>query len=156
MPETIVQLTVSEADLVALAGRMAAVLVAGDCVALWGDLGAGKTTFARALIRALVGDADLEVPSPTFALRQDYASDRAAVVHFDLYRIAEPRDLDELGFDDAPARAITVVEWPERAGDRVPPNAIGVYLRDGPTAGVRDVTITVADVDRQRIAAVFQ
>ena len=110
-----------EPALVALAGRLARVLVAGDCVALRGDLGAGKTTFARALIRAFVADPALDVPSPTFALRQDYAGPRGAIVHLDLYRITEPllrpirRAMPNLGgIDISPVILILLIILTER------------------------------------------
>src|SRR4029079_431860 len=95
----------------------------GDVVGLAGDLGAGKTTFARAVIRSLAGDPTLEVPSPTFTLVQSYPG-RVPVAHFDLYRIGAPGEGDEIGFDDAPTDSAVLVEWPERAGDRMPPERL--------------------------------
>src|SRR5436853_3095838 len=82
-----------------LAIDVAAMLAPGDLVTLSGDLGAGKTTFARAVIRHLAGDHRVEVPSPTFTLVQTYALPRFTVVHGDLYRVSEPRELIELGFE---------------------------------------------------------
>lgn len=102
---------------------------AGDVIALKGDLGAGKSTLARALIRALADDANLEVPSPTFTLVQSYET-RVPVDHFDLYRLSTPDELDELGLDDALAQGVVLVEWPERAGDRLPENALWVDLAE--------------------------
>lgn len=102
-------------------------LRAGDAIALKGDLGAGKSTLARALIRALADDAGLEVPSPTFTLVQSYET-RIPVHHFDLYRLSSPDELDELGLDDALAQGAALIEWPDRAGDQLPANALQVEL----------------------------
>jgi N-acetylmuramate 1-kinase len=108
-----------EAATAAFAEDVALCLAVGDVVALSGDLGAGKTTFARALLRALTDDPDLEVPSPTFTLVQAYAG-RLNVAHFDFYRLSGSDELDEIGFADAAAEGAVVVEWPERAGGRLP------------------------------------
>ncbi len=88
---------------------LALALRPGDCLALVGDLGAGKSTLARALIRAIAGEPDLEVPSPTFTLVQDYELS-LPIAHFDLYRIADPDELDELGLDEMLARGACLVE----------------------------------------------
>lgn len=141
MPGLAHHLVLTELELAALAERLALHLCAGDSIALRGDLGAGKTAFARALIRALVGDPLHDVPSPTFALRQDYESARGAIVHFDLYRIADPRELDEIGFDEALQQAITVIEWPERAGTSLPPVTLAVTLQEADVPDRRRVTI---------------
>src|SRR5215813_5447160 len=87
---------------------IAAIIEPGDVITLSGDLGAGKTTFARAFIRYLAGDDTIEVPSPTFTLTQTYALLRFAVVHADLYRLSGPTELIELGFDDVPQDAVTL------------------------------------------------
>src|SRR5262249_51508642 len=116
----------------------------GDVITLSGDLGAGKTTFARALIRYLAGDETIEVPSPTFTLTQTYALPRLTVVHADLYRLAGSSELRELGFDDAPEGAVTLVEWPDRAAGFLPADRLDIALtlepRNGPTT--RNVRIT--------------
>ncbi len=104
----------------ALAEDVAIALARGDVVALSGGLGSGKTTFARALIRAIAGDPSLEVPSPTFTLVQTYSDGRLPVAHFDLYRLSAPEELDEIGLDDAVADGAVLIEWPERAGSRLP------------------------------------
>lgn len=106
-----------EAATARLADDVATVLKPGDLVALSGELGAGKSAFARALIRSLAADPRLEVPSPTFALRLDYDLPRLRLVHADLYRIAAAGELDELGLEEALGEAAVVVEWPERAPD---------------------------------------
>ena len=98
---------------------LAEFLQPGDIVALSGGLGGGKTTLARALIRELTGDPELEVPSPTFTLIQPYeAKNGRQIVHADLYRLRGPDELVELGFDEMTDTAITLVEWPERLGQR--------------------------------------
>ena len=103
-----------EAATIRFGEDMALILRKGDCLALSGDLGAGKSTFARALIRAVADDPALEVPSPTFTLVQSYAL-RLPIAHFDLYRIADAAELDELGFDEALSDGACLVEWPEKA-----------------------------------------
>ena len=108
---------------------LAAVLRPGDVLALQGDLGMGKTTLARAVIRALHGDSDLEVPSPTFTLVQAYQA-RFPIQHFDLYRLASPDELEELGFEEAMRDGVMLIEWPERAEDRLPGDAVVVVLSE--------------------------
>ena len=103
-----------DAATAALGHRLADALRPGDLVLLSGDLGAGKTTLARALVRAMVGDPDLDVPSPSFALVQPYDAAGRTILHADLYRLASEREIDELGLFDRPD-SIVLVEWPERA-----------------------------------------
>jgi len=109
-----------------LGDAIATRLARGDAVALWGDLGAGKTTLARAILTALAVTGD--VPSPTFTIVQGYETPRLAVGHYDLYRIKSARELDELGWDDALDNGAVLVEWPERAPERLPPDALHVRL----------------------------
>ena len=99
----------------------------GDVFALEGDLGSGKTALARAFIRSLTGD-DEDVPSPTFTLVQTYETPGLAVRHYDLYRIQNPRELDELGLDEALEEGAVLIEWPENAGNRLPADALHVVL----------------------------
>lgn len=121
----------SEQALTRFACDVAMALGPGDCLLLEGDLGAGKSTFARAAIRALAGDREgrLEVPSPTFTLVQTYDL-RFPVAHFDLYRIGDPAELDELGLSDALEVGIALVEWPERAEGNLPAGPIRVALSE--------------------------
>jgi N-acetylmuramate 1-kinase len=111
---------------------IASTLQQGDVLTLSGDLGAGKTTFARAMIRYLAGDETIEVPSPTFTLMQTYDLPHFSVVHADLYRVSSTAELVELGFDDLPDDAVVVVEWPDRAADLLPPNRLDVSLTLAP------------------------
>lgn len=115
----------------ALAGHLATAVSAGDCLALSGDLGTGKTSFARALLAAL--GVDEEVPSPTFALVQTYQAGPLAVAHFDLYRLDDPDDVAELGFDDALDTGLVLVEWPDRLGAALPEDRLDICftLADG-------------------------
>ena len=110
----------SEASTAALAAQIGDLLHADDLVTLSGDLGSGKTTFARALLRHLTGDAQLEVPSPTFTLMQIYAGPDFPIVHADLYRIKKPEELADLGWEEASEGALVMVEWAERAGGILP------------------------------------
>ena len=109
-----------------LGAAVARLLGAGDVVALYGELGAGKTTLARALITEL-GFAG-EVPSPTFTLVQSYELSPADVWHFDLYRIDDPEEIIELGIEEALAEAISLIEWPEHMGDLLPPERLDIVL----------------------------
>jgi hypothetical protein len=128
-----------EAATIELGEDLALALKAGDCLALSGDLGTGKSTLARAFLRAMADDDALEVPSPTFTLVQSYEL-RIPVAHFDLYRLADVSELDELGFDEALSDGICLVEWPENALAALPQSRLTAtfsHLGDG-----RVVTIT--------------
>jgi tRNA threonylcarbamoyl adenosine modification protein YjeE len=114
------------AETIALGSRIAAGLEPGDCVALAGDLGAGKTTLARAILRAL--GVRETVPSPTFTLVQCYETGRCPVRHYDFYRIEKASEIAELGFDEALAEGVALVEWPERAGTSIPDASLHVGL----------------------------
>jgi tRNA threonylcarbamoyl adenosine modification protein YjeE len=119
-----------------LGRAIASGLQAGDAVALWGDLGAGKTTLARAILQALGVTED--VPSPTFTIVQSYDT-APPVAHYDLYRIKHSGEMAELGFDDALDQGAVLVEWPERAPEILPPEALHVRLalrEDGRSARV--------------------
>lgn len=141
-----------EAATVRLGEDVAAALKPGDLVLLDGDLGAGKTTLARGLIRALAGDPSLDVPSPTFTLVQVYDL-KPEVHHFDLYRLTSPSDLHELGLDEALVDGVALVEWPQRAGDRLPPGGIRVLLEhdgDGRVARFDGPDGAIARIARSR------
>src|ERR1044072_6350327 len=110
----------SEEALLQVVGDLTAALQPGDFVSLTGDLGSGKTTFARALIRHLAGDEQFEVPSPSFTLVQTYTLPRFTITHADFYRVTDASELTELGFDDLSADSVTLLEWPERVPQILP------------------------------------
>lgn len=112
----------------ALARDVAGLVGADDLVTLSGELGAGKTTFARTLIRTLVKDPELETPSPTFTLMQIYETRDFPIVHADLYRIKDPSELAELGWDEAAEGALVLVEWAERAGAALTGDRLDIAL----------------------------
>lgn len=147
-----------EAATAALGADVAAALAPGDVVALHGDLGAGKTTLARAVVRALAGDPALEVPSPTFTLLQSYTTPTLAVAHFDLYRLADASELEEIGFNDALVEGAVLIEWPERAGDGLPARRLDIHLEpagNGRSARVAGDSASLARFERSRAARAF-
>ncbi len=134
--------TLSEDEVAVLARRLAPALRMGDFLALYGDLGAGKTVFARALIRALVGRDDEEVPSPTFALMQPYEAPRFAIHHFDFYRLSGPDEAQELGLGEALAAGVVIAEWPERLGGGLPADRLDITLTETNDPLLRRVELT--------------
>ncbi len=103
-----------------LGATLAARLKPGDVVGLKGELGAGKTTLARAILRAAADDPALIVPSPTFTLVEVYETPQGIYWHFDLYRLETPEQVFELGWEEARAEGIVLLEWPERLGPLLP------------------------------------
>ena len=125
-----------------LAAALAPLLAPGDVLTLAGDLGAGKTTFARHVIRLLADEPGLDVPSPTFSLIQTYETPRGLVVHADLYRLGDASELAEIGWDET-GGSILLVEWPERAGGELSGERLSLTFEidsDNPK-GARAVTI---------------
>lgn len=115
-----------DAATAALGARIGAAARRGDVVALIGDLGAGKTTLARGLIRSLAGP-DTEAPSPTFTLVQSYVAPALTIWHFDLYRLKDSREARELGLEEA-VDGLALIEWPERLGRDLPHARLEVRL----------------------------
>src|SRR5579864_2928097 len=107
----------------------------GDVITLTGDLGAGKTAAARAMIRYLAGDDTVEVPSPTFTLAQTYDLPSFPLVHADLYRVNDPIELEEIGLSPLPDGTTALIEWPERAPGVLPPDRIDIALSHRPALG---------------------
>ena len=120
--------THSEKETAQIAENLAPSLKSGDIILLHGTLGMGKSVFARALIRKLTGQADLDVPSPTFTLVQLYESRSFPIHHYDLYRIEEPEEILQLGWEDSLAEGIVIVEWPERLGPYKPTARLDITL----------------------------
>ncbi len=137
-----------------LAARLARCLRRGDLVALEGELGSGKTAFARALIRDLAG-AEIEVPSPSFTLVQRYELPGITVTHADLYRLASPGDLLDLDLEEALEEGALLVEWPERAGELLPADRLCLRFAFLPGRGeqAREVRIAAGPSWRDRLAS---
>lgn len=143
-----------EAATGALARALAARSAPGDVIALEGDLGAGKTAFAREFIRARLaadGIAAGAIPSPTFTLVQIYDAPSGVIWHVDLYRLEGPDESAELGLEEAFAEAICLIEWPERLAGALPPATLTVALRQGETAEARIARISNGEAWAERL-----
>lgn len=148
------RLLANEAETAVFAAKLAAIVRAGDVIALRGDLGTGKTALVRAFVRAR-GRPDEEVPSPTFTLVQIYEpSDAAAPAawHFDLFRLTSADDALELGIEDAFAQAVTLIEWPDRLGALLPARRLEVTLQPGPDPDSRRLSLAGDDAWRARLS----
>jgi tRNA threonylcarbamoyl adenosine modification protein YjeE len=147
-----------EAATARLAAALAPMFMAGDLVTLAGSLGAGKTTFARYVIRRLSGNPELDVPSPTFSLMQTYDTAQGRVVHADLYRLGGGAELAEIGWEEAGLGAILLVEWPDRAGEDLSGERLELTFEidaENPS-GARHVTINPHGNWPDRIARALQ
>jgi tRNA threonylcarbamoyladenosine biosynthesis protein TsaE len=122
-----------------LAHKIAKVAKPGDVVALVGDLGVGKTAFARAFIGARGGNS--EVPSPTYTLVQVYEFEKADIYHFDLYRIEDSEEIFELGIEDAMYSGISLIEWPDRMGPYIPFERLDIILTSCIDENAREVVL---------------
>ena len=136
----------------AFAARIAALAEIGDVIALKGDLGAGKTTFARAFIRACGGME--EVPSPTFTLVQIYDLATAAIWHFDLYRLKSPDEAWELGIEDAFGGGISLIEWPEQLGHLLPRYRLEITFLFADRPEARRALIVAGEDWQERLAGI--
>lgn len=134
----------SPVDTARCAARLGALLTPGDTVLLSGDVGAGKTHFARALIQSQLAEPE-DVPSPTFTLVQTYAGEKGEIWHADLYRLASTQEIEELGLSDAFDGAICLVEWPDRLGDLAPSRALLLTFEPGIEPEQRLLTIVWKD-----------
>jgi len=143
-----------EAGSARLAQLLALKIGRGDVIALSGELGAGKTTLARALIGALTGNSGAEVPSPTFSLHQTYVTPRLTVAHFDFYRLSGAEDAPELGFEEAANDGAVIVEWPERAAALLPANRFEVSFAEAASPDARLVTVRGIGTAAPRVARI--
>ncbi len=139
----------------ALARAVAGLARPGDFIGLVGELGSGKTTFARAFIRAC-GDPGEEVPSPTFSLVQVYAFPGVTIWHFDLYRLRAPEETVELGLEDALAEGISLVEWPDRFGPFLPQERLDIVFSLSPEDDTRAAALTGSGPWAARIADIVR
>lgn len=133
---------VDEAGLGLVAEVLALSSRPGDVLALRGDLGAGKTTFARAFVRAVLDDPAIDVPSPTFTLLQSYETSRFPISHYDLYRVEDTSELEELGFDEAVAGSVVLLEWPERAEAALPATRLDIRFESVADPSLRTLHLT--------------
>ena len=134
----------------ALAARLSRLVRRGDVIALEGPLGSGKTSFARAFIRARFGRVET-VPSPTFTLVEIYTGDGPPVWHFDLFRIAAPEEAWELGIGEAFAEGISLIVWPERLGALLPREHLALGFAFGATETARTVRVAASPSWRPRL-----
>jgi tRNA threonylcarbamoyl adenosine modification protein YjeE len=145
-----------------LMADLALLIGPGDVITLSGDLGAGKTAAARAMIRYLAGDDTIEVPSPTFTLAQSYELPSYPLVHADLYRVNDAIELEEIGLSPLPEATVVLIEWPERAASAMPADRIDIALSHRPAMGssARAAEITgygkaAAQVERLKVLRQF-
>lgn len=128
MQNTLITRTLyTEEDSRNFARQFAEILTPGDVLLLEGDIGAGKTFFARSVIQHLLGSHE-DVPSPTFTIVQTYQTENSEIWHCDLYRLTTPDEAIELGLDEAFEEAISMIEWPDRLGDLAPTSALTLHF----------------------------
>ena len=120
----------SEEETIEIARKICADFKAGDIVAFYGDLGAGKSVFCRSIIRTLLNEPDLNVPSPTFSLVQTYEAKDFDIWHFDFYRLENIEEIYELGWEEALSGNLTLIEWPERIEPALPQDIIKITIED--------------------------
>lgn len=130
-----------EAATRALGSRLAGHARPGDVIALGGDLGAGKTSLARAFVRAALTDETADVPSPTFTLVQTYPAATYTIWHIDAYRLKSPEEVWELGLEDALDGGVVLIEWPDRLGPLLPARRLGLTLEVGAGEEARIATL---------------
>ena len=151
--------THDERETIVFARQLAACLRAGDCIAMHGQLGAGKTTFTRALVRALSSENE-DVPSPTFTLMQTYdvtlpgSRETVSLTHMDCYRLKSPDEAEELGLSEILASGITIIEWPEIIAPLLPPERLEIHLSHTGGENERRLALHGVSVWQERLAQV--
>lgn len=135
-----IESTVNQAGMESFARILADLAKPRDVILLYGDLGMGKTVFSRAFVQALTSP-DEDVPSPTFTLVQLYDTEKGTIWHFDLYRLKQPDEVYELGFEEALSDGISLIEWPERAERLYPRNRLEIRITAGDTPDTRRVAL---------------
>lgn len=135
-----IETIVNQAGTKSLARTLAASAKPRDVILLYGDLGMGKTVFSRAFVQSLTSP-DEDVPSPTFTLVQLYDTDKGTIWHFDLYRLKQPDEVYELGFEEALSDGISLIEWPERAERLYPRNRLEIRITAGDTPDERRIAL---------------
>lgn len=135
-----IETIVNQAGTKSLARTLAALAKPRDVILLYGDLGMGKTVFSRAFVQSLTSP-DEDVPSPTFTLVQLYDTDKGTIWHFDLYRLKQPDEVYELGFEEALSDGISLIEWPERAERLYPRNRLEIRITAGDAPDTRRVAL---------------
>ena len=125
-----------------LAAQLATCASKGQIIALTGELGVGKTAFARAYVQKLIGKKE-EVISPTFTLVQIYETASFPIYHFDFYRINDPEEVGELGFEEAVETGLVLIEWPSRLGNLLPTKRLDIVIKQGHLSHSRKVEISV-------------
>lgn len=135
-----IETIVNQAGMEALARTLASMAKPRDVILLYGDLGMGKTVFSRAFVQSLTSP-DEDVPSPTFTLVQLYDTDKGTIWHFDLYRLKQPDEVYELGFEEALSDGISLIEWPERAERLYPRNRLEIRITAGDASDERRIAL---------------
>lgn len=135
-----IETIVNQAGTKSLARTLASMAKPRDVILLYGDLGMGKTVFSRAFVQSLTSP-DEDVPSPTFTLVQLYDTDKGTIWHFDLYRLKQPDEVYELGFEEALSDGISLIEWPERAERLYPRNRLEIRITAGDTPDERRIAL---------------
>jgi tRNA threonylcarbamoyladenosine biosynthesis protein TsaE len=140
MPDTLTLTSLSADHTSRIAQALSPHLSAGDVLLLTGDVGAGKTHFARAVIQSLLSEPE-DVPSPTYTLVQTYTGQACEIWHADLYRLGSTFEIEELGLTEAFTQAICLVEWPDRLGELMPQDGIEIAFQPGPIDDTRQMTL---------------